>query len=150
MSHHSESRYVPYSADLMYQVVADVERYPDFLPWCTALRVLSRECVKEREVLKAQMAVGYGALREKYISRVVLDPAERRIDVIQTDGPFRRLENRWRFVPDGAGSRIEFAIDFEFKNRILNAIAGNAFEKVVMKMSEAFEARAKSLSEQAL
>jgi coenzyme Q-binding protein COQ10 len=150
MSNHSESRHVPYAADLMYAVVADIEKYPSYLPWCVALRILSREQVNDCDVVKAQMAIGYGAIREKYTSRVMLDPKDRRIDVVQTEGPFRQLENHWRFTPEGEGCRIDFSITFEFKSRLLNAVAGNSFEKVFMKMADAFEARAKALSEQPL
>jgi coenzyme Q-binding protein COQ10 len=150
MSSHAESRHVPYSADLMYEVVSDVEQYPSFLPWCTALRILSREKTDGKEIIFAQMAVAYSALREKYTSRVTLDPQTHSIDVVQTEGPFRQLENRWRFTPDGEGCQIDFLITFEFKSRILNAVVGNSFEKVFMKMADAFEARAKTLSEQAL
>ena len=148
MTTHSETRHVPYTADLMYRVVADVEQYPKFLPWVVALRVLSRERVESREVVSAEMAVGYGALREKYTSRVVLDPTARAIDVAQTSGPFRILENHWRFTPEGEGCRVEFSIAYEFKSRLLNAVAGAAFGKVYVKMADAFEARAKALSDQ--
>ncbi|HLJ53017.1 MAG TPA: type II toxin-antitoxin system RatA family toxin [Rhizomicrobium sp.] len=146
MTAHSETRIVPYTADLMFQVVADVEQYPKFLPWCVALRVLSRERVKNRDVLSAEMAVGYGALREKYTSRVILDPALRTIDVAQTSGPFRKLENHWRFTPLAEGCRVDFSLAYEFRNRVLNAVAGAAFGKVYVKMADAFEARAKQLS----
>ncbi len=146
MSTHSETRILPYSADLMYSVVADIEKYPEFLPWVVALRVLRREQVREHQVLFAEMAVGYGALRERYTSRVVLDPIDRRIDVTQTEGPFRQLENHWRFTPDGNGSRVDFTIAFEFKSRLLNAVAGTALEKVMFRMADAFEARAKALA----
>src|SRR6202000_2276916 len=98
---HNKSRIVPYTADLMYRVVADVEQYPKFLPWVAALRVLSRQPDGDREIVTAEMAVGYGALREKYTSRVVLDPAAHTIAVAQTNGPFKVLENHWRFVPEG-------------------------------------------------
>lgn len=147
MTAHSETRLVPYSADLMFQVVADVEQYPKFLPWCAALRVLSREHVKNRDVLTAEMAVGYGALREKYTSRVILDPAARTIDVAQTSGPFRQLENHWRFAPLEKGCQVDFSLAFEFRNRVLNAVAGAAFGKVYVKMADAFEARARELSD---
>ena len=146
MTAHSETRIVPYTADLMFQVVADVEQYPKFLPWCVALRVLSRERVKNRDVLSAEMAVGYGALREKYTSRVILDPALRTIDVAQTSGPFRKLENHWRFTPLAEGCRVDFSLAYEFRNRVLNAVAGAAFGKVYVKMADAFEARARELS----
>jgi len=143
VTRHEESRVVPYTADLMYRVVADVERYPEFLPWVVALRVKSRE----GNVLLAEMAVGYGALRERYTSRVTL--GEERIDAVAVDGPFRILENHWRFTPEGAGCCVDFAIVFEFRNRLLQAAAGAAFGKVMMKMADAFEARAASLSRQA-
>jgi len=143
---HSETRIVPYSADLMFQVVADVEQYPKFLPWCVALRVLSRERVKDRDVLSAEMAVGYGALREKYTSRVILDSSARTIDVAQTSGPFKQLENHWRFTPLAEGCRVDFSLAYEFRNRVLNAVAGAAFGKVYVKMADAFEARARALS----
>ena len=147
---HSETRIVPYSTDLMYRVVADVVQYPKFLPWVVALRVLSRAHDGERDVVLAEMAVGYGALREKYTSRVVLDPAARSIDVAQTTGPFRQLENHWRFAPEGTGCRVDFSLVYEFKNRLLNAVAGAAFGKVYIAMADAFVARAKALSDQAV
>jgi len=134
----------------MYRVVADVELYPQFLPWVVALRVKSRERVKERDVVLAEMSVGYGALRERYTSRVVLDPLDHAVDVVQTDGPFRLLENRWRFTPAGEGCRVDFTIKFEFRSKVLNAVATKAFERVVMKMTDAFETRAKALSDQAV
>lgn len=146
MTAHSETRAVPYTADLMFQVVADVEQYPKFLPWCVALRVLSRERVKDRDVLSAEMAVGYGALREKYTSRVILDSSARTIDVAQTSGPFKQLENHWRFTPLAEGCRVDFSLAYEFRNRVLNAVAGAAFGKVYVKMADAFEARARALS----
>lgn len=130
----------------MFSVVADVERYPEFLPWCAGLRVLSRRRDAECEVLIAEMLVGYKSLREKYTSRVVLDTRARRIDVTQTEGVFRALENHWRFTPDGEGTRVDFSIHFEFKNRILGAVAGAALGPVMLKMSHAFEERAKALS----
>lgn len=143
---HSETRIVPYTADLMYRVVAEVEDYPKFLPWVVALRVLSRGQESGRDIVMAQMAVGYGALREKYTSRVVLDPVARTIDVAQTNGPFKQLENHWRFTPLEDGCKVEFSLVYEFRNRVLNAVAGAAFGKVYVKMADAFEARAKALS----
>ncbi len=134
----------------MFQVVADVERYPEFLPWVVALRVLTRERVKERDVLTAEMAVGFGALREKYTSRVVLDSAARTIDVAQTSGPFKQLENHWRFTPQDKGCRVDFSLAYEFKSQILNAVAGAAFGKVYVRMADAFEARARELSNQTM
>jgi coenzyme Q-binding protein COQ10 len=131
----------------MYRVVADVERYPEFLPWCVGLRVLSRASEGKREIIIAEMLVGYKAIRERYTSRVLLDPTTRRIDVAQTEGPFRQLENHWRFVPEGPGCRVDFSITFEFKNRVLGLVANAALGHVMLRMSDAFEARAKVLSQ---
>ena len=147
MTEHSETRIVPYTADLMYAVVADVERYPEFLPWVVALRVRSRTAEGGREILLAEMAVGYRALRERYTSRVTLDPANRSIDVVAIDGPFHQLENHWRFAPHDGGAKVEFAVNFQFSNQLLQAAAGRAFETVLFKMTDAFEARAAKLSQ---
>ena len=146
ISHH-ETRLVPYPAELMYAVVSDVEKYPQFLPWVVALRVLSRRA----DGLTAEMAVGYGALRERYTSEVRLDPKARTIDVIEIEGPFKTLENHWRFTPrkdekGGEGCEVAFSIAFEFSNPLLHGVAGRAFEKVMLKMADAFEARAAALS----
>lgn len=146
MTDHSETRIVPYTADLMYAVVADVERYPEFLPWVVALRIKSRVKEGAQEILTAEMAVGYRSLRERYTSRVILDSDARRIDVAAIEGPFRCLENHWRFTPQGASSQVEFRVAFEFSSRLLQAAAGTAFENVLWKMADAFEARAASLS----
>jgi coenzyme Q-binding protein COQ10 len=149
MPTHSESRIVPYPADLMFAIVADVERYPEFLPWVTGLRVQSREKKGEKEIVLAQMTVGFAALRERYTSRVVLDPASRTIDVTQAEGVFRHLDTRWRFTPDGAANkacRIDFFIDYAFKSRLLNMVAGTAFHQVAGQMVRAYETRAQVLS----
>ena len=146
MREHSESRIVPYSADVMYRVVADVAHYPDFLPWVTALRMLP----PQDDALVAEMLVGFGPFRERYTSRIVLDPAARSVDVTAIKGPFRRLENRWRFTPTGedrAGCRIDFFVAFEFSNPLLQAAASQAFEKVMTKMTDAFVARAEQTSQ---
>ena len=146
MISHCETRIVPYPAELMYAVVSDVEKYPEFLPWVVALRVLARD----ENRLTAEMAVGYGALRERYTSDVVLDPAALRVDVAQTKGPFNTLENHWRFTPSGEGCEIEFSILFEFRSRLLHSVAGAKFEKVMLRLADAFEARAKTLKENGL
>ena len=138
---HRETRFVPYPAELMYAVVSDVEQYPKFLPWVVALRVLSRR----DNGLTAEMAVGYGALRERYTSDVAFDPAARRIDVTQIEGPFKTLDNHWHFTPKDGGCEVEFSILFEFKSRLLQGVAGAKFEKAMLKMTGAFAARAGAL-----
>jgi len=150
MTVHSESRVVPYPADLMFAIVADVERYPEFVPWTVSLRVLRREILGKQEILTAETVVGFRALRERYKSRVVLDKPARTIDVTQTEGVFRELENHWRFTPEGGGCRVDFSIRFQFKSKMLEAVAGAAFGLVVTQMTKAFEDRAKKLSQQAL
>ncbi|HEX4077391.1 MAG TPA: type II toxin-antitoxin system RatA family toxin [Rhizomicrobium sp.] len=142
----SESRILPYTADFIYAIVADVERYPEFVPWCAGLRILSREPAPYGEVLFAETLVGYRALRERYTSRVELDPSRRRIDVAQTEGPFRQLENHWRFATVPEGCRVDFSILFEFRSRMLGRLVGAALALVMGRMTDAFEARARVLS----
>jgi coenzyme Q-binding protein COQ10 len=149
MPSHRESRTLPYAADLMYAVVADVEKYPQFLPWVTGLRIVRRLSDTEFD---AEMRVGFAGVSERYISRVTLDPAAHIIDVVKTEsgsgrrGPFRQLENHWRFTAKNETScEVAFAIAFEFRNPLLNAVAGRAFQTVMMQMAGAFEARARTL-----
>jgi len=146
---HSESRILPYTADFIYAIVADVERYPEFLPWCAGLRVLERAPAPFGEAIWAETLVGYKSLRECYTSRVELDPRARRIDVTAIKGPFRRLENHWRFTPLGENCRVDFSILFEFRSRLLGRIAGTALGPVMTQMTNAFEARARALSQKA-
>lgn len=139
---HRERRHVPYPAALMYQVVADVENYPRFLPWVLGLRVKARA----PDQVIAEMLVGYRGLRERYTSRVTLDPEHYRIGVEQVEGPFHHLTNHWHFTSDDTGCEVDFAIDFAFKSRILGAIAGAAFEKALLKMTAAFEGEARRIA----
>ena len=122
----------------MYRIVSDIEHYPEFLPWVVALRIKSRA----ENALTAEMAVGFGPFRERYTSRITLDPAARVINIVSSEGPFRHLETSWRFTPNNAGCLIDFSISFEFANPLLQAAASKAFEKVLLKMTDAFVARA--------
>lgn len=137
-------RRVAFSARQMYDVVADVERYPEFLPMCTGLKVISREAAEGGEQLTASMSVGYKAIAETFTTRVVLTPAEPRVDVAYLDGPFSHLDNRWRFVdlPEG-GSEVDFYITYQFKSAALGLIVGAVFEQAFRKFAEAFEERAR-------
>jgi coenzyme Q-binding protein COQ10 len=146
MPQHSESRFVPYDADLMFAVVADVERYPEFLPWVVALRVLSRAKDADSEIVIAEMQVGFHRFRERYTSRIVANPKTRIIDVAQVQGVFRELENHWRFTPEGKGCRIDFNVCFEFRSRLLAMIASSAMSLAVSTMTHAFEERARKLA----
>jgi len=127
----------------MFDLVADVDQYPAFLPWCVALRVIKKDIADGQGTLTADMIVAYKVFREKFRSQVTLDRAHYAIDVSYQDGPFKNLENRWRFIdqPDG-GSVIDFEIIFEFKNFLLQAAAQAVFDKAFSRMSDAFVARA--------
>ena len=142
---HKETRLVPYSADEMYAVVADMKHYPEFLPWCASLRVLNREREGGTEIVTAEMVVAYQGLRERYVSRVQLDPDARIIEARHVEGPFKRLDTRWRFVPLDTGSEIHVLIDFAFKSALLSAVANVAFGFVAARMAEAFITRAHRL-----
>ncbi|GAA0536252.1 coenzyme Q-binding protein COQ10 [Rhizomicrobium palustre] len=145
MPRHRESRILPYTADLMFQIVSDVEKYPEFLPWVTGLKIVRRV---SDTVFDAEMRVGFAGLNERYISRVTLDPVAHTVDVVKTEGgPFRQLENRWRFTPTSESQcKVEFSIAFEFRSMLLNMVAGKAFEVVMGQMAGAFETRARKLS----
>ena len=129
----------------MFALVADVERYPEFVPLCRALKVRRREKSETGiETLIADMEVGYKAIRETFTSRVALDPARLKIVVEYIDGPFSRLENVWNFrdAAAGGGSTVEFFIAYEFRSRLLAAVMGAMFDAAFRKFSAAFEARA--------
>ncbi len=130
----------------MFALVADVERYPEFLPLCEALRVRSRKERDRQTVLIADMTVGYKAIRETFTSQVHLKPDESAIDVKYLDGPFRYLSNTWRFdAVEGGGTDIHFFIDYEFKSRILGAMMGAMFDRAFRMFTSAFEKRADSV-----
>jgi coenzyme Q-binding protein COQ10 len=129
----------------MYAVVADVERYPEFLPWCAGLTVLKREEEGEVRLLTAEMAVSYHGLRERYVSCVRLDKNAGTIEAVHVEGPFKRLDTHWRFVPLEGGAEVRLAIDFAFRSGLLSAVAGVAFGMVAARMAAAFIARADAL-----
>ena len=138
MPTHAEKRLLPYTPEKLYNLVSDVEKYPDFLPWCIALRVRRREV----ETINADMIIGFKVFREKFTTRVTLNPP-RRIDVEYLDGPFKYLNNHWIFKPiDDGACEIDFYVDFEFKSILLQKAIGAVFNEAVQKMINAFEARA--------
>ncbi|TXH81799.1 MAG: type II toxin-antitoxin system RatA family toxin [Rhizobium sp.] len=139
-------RPVPHSPDQMFDLVADVERYPEFLPLCDALAVRSRKERDGKILLVADMTVGYKAIRETFTTQVLLNKAEHAIDVKYIDGPFKYLDNRWRFQPaENGGSVIDFFIDYEFKSRILGALMGSMFDRAFRMFTDAFETRANKI-----
>ena len=141
----SNVRRVPYSAQQMFELVADVEKYPEFLPLCESLTVLARRETPPHTVLDARMGVGYKAIRETFTTRVTLSPAEPSIFVEYLDGPFRRLENRWRFLPAPGGSDIDFFVDYEFRSPVLAILMGVMFDKAFRQFAGAFEDRARKV-----
>lgn len=138
------TRHVPHSARNMFDLVADVERYPEFLPLCTGLRVLRRIPVGEgKETLVAEMSVGYKAISERFTTKVTTDTNALEIHVSYVDGPFKYLENRWEFRPsDDGGSDVHFFIDYEFRSRTLSMLMGSVFERAFRMFTTAFESRA--------
>jgi coenzyme Q-binding protein COQ10 len=141
-SFHS-SRPVQHSSAQMFDLVADVERYPEFLPLCEGLRVIRRSQSGEGvETLVATMSVGYKAISETFTTRVTLDRPRMRILVEYVDGPFKFLENRWTFSPSPTGSVVEFFINYEFKSFALGLLMGSVFDKAFRRFAEAFEQRA--------
>ena len=143
------SRRVRHAAAEMFDLVADVERYPEFLPLCQGLKIRRRVPLADgREELVADMRIGYKAIRETFVSRVTLDPAHQSILVEYVDGPFRKMENCWRFediAGDAVASTVEFYLDYEFKSRLFGALMGSVFDAAFRRFAEAFEQRANAI-----
>lgn len=146
MRHHV-SRVLPYAPEQLFRLVGDVAKYPEFVPWITAMRTWNARTLSEGvEAVDAEAGVGFSFLRERFATRVRRDAHNRQIDVSLISGPFRRLENRWRFLDAGHGcTRIEFDIDFIFKSRVLETVLRANFGHAVDKLINCFEARAKAL-----
>lgn len=140
-------RRVPFTPQQMYALVADVERYPEFLPLCASLVVKERSLEAGHPVIIASMEIGYQSIRERFTSRVVLTPNEPGVSVSYLDGPFDHLENRWRFLAADGGRRcdIAFWIDYQFKSPMMGLLMGAMFDKAFHKFSEAFEERARAV-----
>ncbi len=141
MPTHAEKRVVPFTPEQMFDLVADVERYPEFLPWCVAARVRKRD----GDTLVADLVIGFKVFRERFTTRDVFD-RPRRIDVSYSEGPFKYLNNHWVFAPRGDGAcLIDFYIDFEFRSRLMQRMMGVLFNEAVRIMVSAFEKRARAM-----
>ena len=140
MPTHGERQIVPYRPDQLFDLVADVDKYPQFLPWCVAARVRSRT---GRELV-ADLTIGFGPFRETFASRVTLDRPHR-VRVRYENGPFRYLNNQWEFLPHPPGCEVDFFVDFEFRSRILQAAIGVVFNEAVRRMVGAFNKRAREV-----
>lgn len=140
MPTHAEKKVLRYTPEQLFDIVADVRRYPEFLPWCVGARVLSRT---EAE-LTADLTIGFKVFRETFRSQVTLERPGH-IHVRYLNGPFRYLNNHWRFTPVPAGTEVDFFVDFEFNSRLLQALIGTVFNEAVRLMVRAFERRAMAL-----
>ena len=137
---HAERKLLPYAPEQMWDLVADVDRYPQFLPWCAGAKVRSRS---ETELV-ADLTIGFGPFRESFTSRVMLDRPHR-VQVKYENGPFRYLNNQWSFEPNPKGCEVKFFVDFEFKSRLLQAAIGVVFNEAVRRMVNAFLRRARDV-----
>jgi coenzyme Q-binding protein COQ10 len=154
MPTHAEKRFLPYRPEQLFELVASVDRYPEFLPWCIAARIRSREPLPDdraRTLITADLVIGFRMIRERFTSRVTLQPP-RRIDVNYSEGPFRYLNNHWIFEPVApsaehptGGTMLDFYVDFEFKSKLLQSVMAMLFNEAVRRMVAAFEGRARQL-----
>jgi len=146
MPTHGETRHMPYSARQMYDLVADVVRYPEFIPWIAAARIRSVTPHRDgTQLMEADLVVSFKVFREKFGSRVVLDEPELTIDVEYLDGPFRYMKSRWKFRDAADGCTVEFFVDFEFRNAVLTKVIGVVFNEAMQRIVRAFETRAAEL-----
>ena len=137
---------MPYSAQEMFDLIADVSAYPQFLPWCSGARVRSRRQEGAAEIADADLVISFKVFRERFGSRVTLRPGTMQIDVEYLDGPFKYLNNHWKFVPvSESACEVDFFVDFEFKSKTLQAIIGLVFNEAMRRIVRAFEARAEEL-----
>lgn len=141
MPRHVENRVLPHTPEQMFELVADVGSYPEFLPWCVGARVVK----EERGLVVADLLIGFKMFRERFRSNVQLDRDRRRIDVDYIEGPMRYLENHWTFHQHTEGCEVHFHVDFEFRSRLLRHAIEPLFHEAVRRMVMAFEARADAL-----
>ena len=145
MPTHSETRQLPYTAQQMYDLVADVGSYPEFLPWTAAARIRSDEDRSDHRVMEADLVISFKVFRERFTSRVVLWPEQKKIDTEYLDGPFKYMKSNWHFEDNLDGCQVHFFVDFEFKNAILQKVIGVVFNEAMQRIVRAFEARAEAL-----
>ena len=141
MPRHSETKHLPYTPEQLFDLVADVARYDEFLPWVVAVRVRSASATET----VADLVVGFNAFKERFTSRVEKD-RPKRICVDYVDGPLKYLHNEWTFAPaEGGGTDLHFSVDFAFKSRLFETLAGSMFDRALRRMTSAFEQRAAAL-----
>lgn len=145
MPTHAETRILPYSPAQMYDLVADIAAYPQFLPWCSGARINARSGGPEGEVVDADLIISFKVFRERFGSRVTLYPDVGRIDVQYIDGPFRKMDSQWEFLPHQDGCEVRFYVDFEFRSRTLQALIGVVFNQAMQRIVAAYETRAAAI-----
>lgn len=145
MPKHEEIRVLPYSPEQMFDLVGDVARYPEFLPWCSAARVRSVSPIDGGEEMLADLIIGFQVFRERFGSRVLMFPEAGRIETEYLDGPFKYMRSNWEFRPAEGGCEVRFDVDFEFKNFLLQKAGGLFFYEAMQRIVKAFEARAEAL-----
>ena len=145
MPTHSESKILKYKPEQMFDLVADVNSYPKFLPWCSAARIHSRNMIDKNEILEADLVISFKVFREKFASKVTLIRSENQILTEYIDGPFKRMHSTWHFKGLKCGSEVSFYVDFEMKNAVLQKIVGVVFNEAMQRVLYAFENQAKAL-----
>ena len=145
MTSHSETKYLPYTAKEMFDLVADISSYPEFLPWCAAARVRKEMQKEYLAQIEADIVISFKVFREKFGSRVLLNTSKYIIETDYIDGPFRYLHSVWSFENCEEGCEVKFNVDFEFKNAMLQSIIGLVFNDAMQRIVRAFERRAADL-----
>jgi|TARA_B100000780_G_scaffold55217_1_gene34704 coenzyme Q-binding protein COQ10 len=145
MPTHKETRNLPYTANQMYDLVADVVNYPEFLPWCAASRIKTVTSDGPRDIMTVDLIISFKVFRERFTSKVVLHSDGLFVDTEYLDGPFKYMKSTWQFVDVEGGCTVEFFVDFEFKNAILQRVIGLVFNEAMQRIVRAFEARASIL-----
>ena len=141
MTTHAEQRLIHHTPEQLFDLVADVRRYPEFLPWCLAARIKERS----QTMLVADLIIGFQIFKEQFTSHVSMDRDNLIIEVEYAEGPFKYLKNRWKFIEHPDGCMIDFYVDFEFRSRLLQTVIESLFTEAVKRMVRAFEARADQL-----
>lgn len=143
---HTVTHILPYTPDQLFELVGDVPRYPEFVPWITAMRTWNaRDEGGGLTSVDAEAAVGFSFLKEKFATRVRRDAGQRTVEVSLLYGPFKRLSNRWKFSPEGTGTKVDFVIDFEFKSVLLSALLASNMHHAIDRLIACFEVRADQL-----
>ncbi len=146
MPTHHEHRHMPYTADQIFNLVADVQRYPEFLPWTAAARIRARRPIEGGEQIEADLVISFKVFRERFGSRVELFPDEGKIDTAYIDGPFKYMVSQWKIRPaESGGCIVDFHVDFEFRNPVLQRLIGIVFDQAMRRVVGAFEDRARVL-----